>query len=506
MLDFLGIGAQNCGTSWLFENLRKHPRIHFPSDIQERHFKNHHTPGNTTPLHHYLWRFKRKFFGIQGEITPAYALLEIDAIKRIYSLYPKLKLLYIIRDPRERAWFSALMALSKTEITFDEASDSWFLDHFHSEGSLTRGNYRSCIHRWLSAFPAEQFCLLDYNDIHTAPVTLLQHCCHHLGVDPSFFTPDTVIHDTILPQPSIATRPVLQRALTKLYDGSMHAPLELLPGAPIVVGGTSGSGTRVIQKILEQAGIFTGTDHNVAGDLRSFIQFLGQHISRVLQETTSANYSISDCSQPLQDAVLFSLKKTILSLMQQAPSSTQKWGWKNPRNIYLLPFMHHVFPKMYFVHVIRDGRTMAFSDNQGQCNQYYATYFGRPLDKTRLPEASIELWSKMNIDAATWAQKYLGARYIRVHFETLCHHPQKTILSLLSQLAIPTNTEIVDNLAPLVAIPQSLYRWKNADPQYIKQLEHTGKAGLDYFGYLPQEKTNLEEDLCENRWEVTGIT
>lgn len=37
MLDFLGIGAQKAGTTWLYEKLRLHPDIAFPAG-KEVHF------------------------------------------------------------------------------------------------------------------------------------------------------------------------------------------------------------------------------------------------------------------------------------------------------------------------------------------------------------------------------------------------------------------------------------------------------------------------------------
>ena len=38
MLNFLGIGAQKAGTTWLFENLKRHSQIDFPAGGKEIHF------------------------------------------------------------------------------------------------------------------------------------------------------------------------------------------------------------------------------------------------------------------------------------------------------------------------------------------------------------------------------------------------------------------------------------------------------------------------------------
>ena len=42
-----------------------------------------------------------------------------------------------------------------------------------------------------------------------------------------------------------------------------------VPG-PVVVGGVGGSGTRVVEQMLRQLGVYTGADLNSAGDNRWF--------------------------------------------------------------------------------------------------------------------------------------------------------------------------------------------------------------------------------------------
>jgi hypothetical protein len=36
MLDFLGIGAQKAGTTWLYERLSQHPAVRFPAGYPPR--------------------------------------------------------------------------------------------------------------------------------------------------------------------------------------------------------------------------------------------------------------------------------------------------------------------------------------------------------------------------------------------------------------------------------------------------------------------------------------
>ena len=178
MLNFLGIGAQKAGTTWLYEQLRHHPQLAFPLG-KEAHFWNR--PHDNAAIARYLDSFASVNV-TAGEITPAYGMLSVETIQEIHRHVPDLRLIYLIRNPLERAWSSALMALQRAEMTFDEASDAWFSDHFHSAGSLRRGDYEACLRNWRAVFNDEQILVLRFEHIATQPESLLNRCFQHLGV------------------------------------------------------------------------------------------------------------------------------------------------------------------------------------------------------------------------------------------------------------------------------------------------------------------------------------
>lgn len=215
MLNFLGIGAQKCGTTWLFENLNRHPDILFPLG-KEVHFWD----GKLNQdIEWYRQSFPDIRGKISGEITPAYAILPPAVIEEIHHRFPKLKLIYIIRDPVERAWSGALMALGRAEMTVEEASDQWFIDHFNSQGSRLRTDYGACIANWQRFYPARQILILRYEDIATMPRQLLKRCAMHLKVKSKFF--DTVdekdLKEKIYAGPGYMIRPSLRAVLEEMY-------------------------------------------------------------------------------------------------------------------------------------------------------------------------------------------------------------------------------------------------------------------------------------------------
>lgn len=216
MLDFLGIGAQKCGTTWIFSQLEKHPKIRFPAGKEVHFWDQQHQRGTAW----WIGLFGTEHPGVkQGEITPAYALLNASTIAEIYRLAPQIRLFYSIRNPIARAWSSALMAMSRAEMTLDETSDRWFIDHFNSAGSKHRGDYLRSMETWLSVYPREAFKLIFFDDIVSDPRTVLVELAEHLRLEPNRFL-EISLDDLTTPVfegAAVDLRPALLDYLRTLY-------------------------------------------------------------------------------------------------------------------------------------------------------------------------------------------------------------------------------------------------------------------------------------------------
>ena len=224
MWRFLGIGAQKGGTTWLYEQLRRHPQIGFPKG-KEAHFWDRLEGLSGVPAYVNAFADPERY---EGEITPAYALLSQEVIAEIRRAAPGLRLIYMMRNPVERAWSSALMALARAEMRIDEASDAWFVDHFRSRGSLGRGDYATCIRNWRSAFPSEQLLLIRYERIVSEPEDVLRRCYRHIGVDD--LPPGSLgrCRERVFAGPGHAIRPQLRERLETLYRPRIAELEELL--------------------------------------------------------------------------------------------------------------------------------------------------------------------------------------------------------------------------------------------------------------------------------------
>jgi hypothetical protein len=195
MPDFLGIGAQKAGTTWLFDNLRCHPQVSFSTRKELHYFdRNFHQS-----LLSYAEHFRDRPGCKRGEITPAYSALPRRRIRFIRQVMPEVRLMLLLRNPIDRAWSHAVMNLAtKTNRAIADIPAAEFYAHFTSASSVKRGCYPAILDNWFSVFPREQLFVGMFDDITARPQDLLSDVFDHLGVaTPADWTPfpyQQVIH------------------------------------------------------------------------------------------------------------------------------------------------------------------------------------------------------------------------------------------------------------------------------------------------------------------------
>ena len=255
---------------------------------------------------------------------------------------------------------------------------------------------------------------------------------------------------------------------------------------PVVIGATGGSGTRVIHGVLETAGLFMGHGRklNHAGDAMDIEPVLDAYINPILTTTNTLDYEADDLPKKLRAAAGRDLVIAVARLLNALPAPQARWGWKNPRSMYILPLIHALFPEVRFIHLVRDGRDMATSDNQNQPRKHYQALFAEPLNETD-PSGSIRLWAAANLAVADWAERNLGERYLRLRFEDLCAEPENGVRRNLEFAGFedPEIQPALVTAGETVAAPSSLNRWRQLDPAIAATLTRQGAAALARFGY-----------------------
>ncbi len=247
--------------------------------------------------------------------------------------------------------------------------------------------------------------------------------------------------------------------------------------SPVIIGATGGSGTRVVARIARRAGYNLGSYINEANDALAFRSFHDRWINRFLG-MRGPKAITSDVDRATKDFHV-ALSQHLGSAMHEQIL----WGWKAPRSIYLLPFLHTQFPGLKFIHVIRDGRDMAFSRNQNQLRKHaleVLSWSERLFSPT--PVRSILLWARINLQASEFSEKHLGQNYCLVRFEDLCQRPVETTANILRFLEVELDPQGI--AAAEILAPSSIGRWQNHPPRLISKMTAVGEKALRKFGYL----------------------
>ncbi len=177
--DFLIIGAPKSGTWWLASRMKKHPQVFLARGERSGEVK-YFTKYFHKPLSYYSDLFQAAGRRIKGEKSPHYCTLSEDRIRVIHQLMPAARLILILRNPVDRAWSEALVALLRgTGRRFDGLTQS------ELTGMLDRVqiNYTEVIDNWLKYFSEEQLHICFFDDISNDPESLLSNAFRHIGAD-----------------------------------------------------------------------------------------------------------------------------------------------------------------------------------------------------------------------------------------------------------------------------------------------------------------------------------
>ena len=246
--------------------------------------------------------------------------------------------------------------------------------------------------------------------------------------------------------------------------------------SPVVIGALGGSGTRVVARIVRESGYFLGNNRNESEDAMEFVEFYDRWINRyMLRERAPFCREEDELMQRDFNSCMGRHRAGI-------PQDEAPWGWKEPRSIYLLPFFHAIFSDLKFIHVVRDGKDMAFSSNQNQLRKHGAALLDPSLRAAPQPVQMAALWAKINLSVAAYAESHLVGRYLIVQFEELCVKRREIATELATFLDCPT-LDVGASTAKIIT-PPSMERWRQVEDKSLIAAIHA-QAGetLRKFGY-----------------------
>ena len=151
---FIGIGAQKCASTWLYNILADHPEVWLSEKKELDFFSYYYDYG-------FQW-YERNFESdeslVAGEVSPSYFHGK-GVPKRVFEYDANLRLILFLRDPIERA-----ISNHKHEVRIGHfrGSDLSFERGLKNNPSyISQGLYATHLEKWLEYFPKDWLLFVD---------------------------------------------------------------------------------------------------------------------------------------------------------------------------------------------------------------------------------------------------------------------------------------------------------------------------------------------------------
>jgi Sulfotransferase family len=217
---FICIGAQKAGTTWLSKMLEKHPEI-WITPVKELHYFDYvHLQEMDIPKRmlnelkntlerkcngqavsmsylqylskvaltdkyddeYYISLFESANKDVIGELTPEYSMLTEEGVFHMRNLLGDIKIIFIMRNPVQRAWSFARMFLRQDLANGVSISPERWIKIVNRPGNKKRTDYKHTVNTYEKIFRPDKILYLFYDDICLEPLRVLRDVCLFLGV------------------------------------------------------------------------------------------------------------------------------------------------------------------------------------------------------------------------------------------------------------------------------------------------------------------------------------
>ncbi len=211
--DFLCIGTEKAGTTWLWDAMNHHPNVGVPRSKELRMFNQSRTfdanhfraarqffeDPRAAPLRpEFLERVATemrllyggmpaylRIFGqlkepIVGELTPQYCVQPIERVELMHQVAPDARIVYMLRDPVARVLSGARMVLRNDQ---PPLSDHQFIKAATHPMQMAFCNAPNHIDKFAKVFGEEKIGVFFFDDIAERPADLLHEFCDFVGAE-----------------------------------------------------------------------------------------------------------------------------------------------------------------------------------------------------------------------------------------------------------------------------------------------------------------------------------
>ena len=175
-VDFIGIGAQKCASTWVHGVLSDHPEVGVYPGKEIDYFSDYYNRG-------YQW-YERQLGDVdsvrtRGEVSTSY-FTDSDTPSRVFLYNPNMRIVLSLRDPIERAYSNHLNEIKLCHLTGQNLEFESGLAN--NPMYLEQSYYGKHLARWLAIFPRDQILVIFQEEIRDAPFTQARNLYRFLGV------------------------------------------------------------------------------------------------------------------------------------------------------------------------------------------------------------------------------------------------------------------------------------------------------------------------------------
>jgi hypothetical protein len=262
---------------------------------------------------------------------------------------------------------------------------------------------------------------------------------------------------------------------------------------PVVIFNKSHSGSRLLAELVRLGGIYMGAHQNESGDSEDILELV-EYVVEHHYPDFKGLWRKDERSDSELSAMIARVFRNHLD-----NSEAPRWGWKLCETAYVLPLIDYLFPRALYLHLIRDGRDVAFTDHVAPFNRFWqkvytdsagmrywrGLWFGR-ISKLAyridpLPY-NVQHW----INSVTVGRRFgamLRDRYMETRYEDLCLRFEEEAPRILSFIDAPDRIKAVETLRPSIAV-DAVGKFRRRPPWQRWRAERLAAPLLIELGYL----------------------
>lgn len=262
---------------------------------------------------------------------------------------------------------------------------------------------------------------------------------------------------------------------------------------PIIVFNKSHSGSRLLARLLEAGGIFLGAHLNESRDSIDILLLVESLVTRYYPD-----YGPLWMDPQAADELAVLARSVFEGHLSGRPRS-QPWGWKLCETAYILPVVDRIFPKAKYIHLIRDGRDVAFCDHQAPNSAFWRkvyfdtdrirTWDGERLKKEQYLQRS-HVYNALHWENSVRLGRAYGAmlrdRLLEIRYESLCESFDDTARAILRFAGIAEWEPAISSIAPTVRTT-SIGKFRSAPETAQREVLAIEKPLLLSLGYIQRD-------------------